>query len=144
MNTPKRSARPAPALPSDAQSIVKDAQKELASPLRRMLGKRILSLGGLMLLSGCDLTNGKSVESMLRKVSSFNDDVQALLFDPHTLAPTYPESMIARPFPFNAYYDIDQVPDVDAVSYRLELNGLVKASAPGASTNCMHCRSKAR
>jgi DMSO/TMAO reductase YedYZ molybdopterin-dependent catalytic subunit len=126
MNTPERSARPALTLPLDAQSIVKDAQKELASPLRRMFGKRILSLGGLMLLSGCDLTNGKSVESMLRKVSSLNDDVQALLFDPHKLAPTYPESMIARPFPFNAYYDIDQVPDVDAVSYRLELNGLVK------------------
>ncbi|QBQ97590.1 molybdopterin-dependent oxidoreductase [Paraburkholderia pallida] len=126
MNTPKRHHTPDPVYQPDAQSIIKDAQKELQSPLRRLFGKRILTLGGLMLLSGCDLTNDKSVNSMLRRVSSFNDDAQALLFDPRKLAPTYPESMITRPFPFNAYYDIDQVPDVDARSYRLELNGLVK------------------
>ena len=62
------------------------------------------------MLSGCDLTNDKSVNAMLRKMSSFNDDAQALLFDPNKLAPTYPESMITRPFPFNAFYDIDEVP----------------------------------
>lgn len=126
MNILKRSARLVAASKLDAQSIVKDAQKELALPQRRLFGKRILSLGGLMLLSGCDLTNDQSVNDMLQKVSSFNDDVQALLFDPRKLAPTYPESMITRPFPFNAYYDIDQVPDIDPANYRLELNGLVK------------------
>ena len=51
---------------------------------------------------------------MLRRISRFNDRVQAWLFDPARLAPTYPDSMITRPFPFNAYYDIDQVPEVDA------------------------------
>ncbi|WP_028216354.1 molybdopterin-dependent oxidoreductase [Paraburkholderia oxyphila] len=126
MNTPKRHRAPDPGYQPDAQSIIKDAQKELQSPLRRLFGKRILTLGGLMLLSGCDLTNDKSVNTLLRRVSSFNDDAQALLFDPRKLAPTYPESMITRPFPFNAYYDVDQVPDVDGRSYRLELNGLVK------------------
>lgn len=126
MTTPKRFLTAAPALSLDAPSIVKDAQKELASSQRRLFGKRMLTLGGLMLLSGCDLTNDTSVNSMLRKLSSFNDDAQALLFDPRKLAPTYPESMIARPFPFNAYYDIDQVPEVDAASYRLELNGRVQ------------------
>jgi DMSO/TMAO reductase YedYZ molybdopterin-dependent catalytic subunit len=126
MNIPKRSTGLVAASKLHAQSILKDAHKELALPQRRLFGKRMLSLGGLMLLSGCDLTNDQSVNSMLQKVSSFNDDVQALLFDPRKLAPTYPESMIARPFPFNAYYDIDQVPDVDAANYRLELNGLVK------------------
>ncbi|RDK05399.1 molybdopterin-dependent oxidoreductase [Cupriavidus lacunae] len=126
MNSPKRHRIPDPALPLDAKSIIKDAQNELRLPQRRLLGKRLLTLGGLMLLSGCDLTNDKSVNTMLQKVSSFNDDAQALLFDPRKLAPTYPESMITRPFPFNAYYDIDQVPDVGALNYRLELNGLVK------------------
>jgi DMSO/TMAO reductase YedYZ molybdopterin-dependent catalytic subunit len=109
----------------DAVSVIKDAHRELDSPARRMLGKRILTLGGLVLLSGCDLTSDRSVDAMLRKMSAFNDDAQALLFDPRKLAPTYPESMIARPFPFNAFYDIDQVPDVDAGTYRLELSGLV-------------------
>jgi DMSO/TMAO reductase YedYZ molybdopterin-dependent catalytic subunit len=126
MNTPKRSRTPGETWQPDAESIIKDAHKELQSPARRMLGKRILSLGGLMLLSGCNLTNDKSVNAMLRRISSFNDDAQALLFDPRELAPTYPDSMITRPFPFNAYYDIDQVPDVDAQSYRLELSGLVR------------------
>ncbi|HEY4801272.1 MAG TPA: molybdopterin-dependent oxidoreductase [Paraburkholderia sp.] len=126
MNSPKRYRKPDPAWNLDAESIVKDVRKELQSPQRRLLGKRILTLGGLMLLSGCNLTNDKSVNTLLRRVSSLNDDAQALLFDPRKLAPTYPESMITRPFPFNAFYDIDQVPDVDAASYRLELNGLVK------------------
>jgi hypothetical protein len=53
-------------------------------------------------LSGCDLSSDKSVNTMLRRISFFNDDVQALLFDPNKMAPTYPESMITRPFPFNA------------------------------------------
>ncbi len=110
----------------DAASIVKDAQKELGSSSRRLFGKRVLTLGGLALLSGCDVSNDKSVDTLLRKMSSFNDDAQALLFDPRKLAPTYPDSMITRPFPFNAFYDIDQVPDVDAQAYRLELKGLVK------------------
>jgi DMSO/TMAO reductase YedYZ molybdopterin-dependent catalytic subunit len=110
----------------DAASIIKDAQKELQSSSRRLFGKRILTLGGLALLSGCDLTNDKSVNTMLRRMSALNDDAQALLFDPRTLAPTYPDSMITRPFPFNAFNDIDQVPDVDAQTYRLELSGLVK------------------
>ncbi|AXF00798.1 molybdopterin-dependent oxidoreductase [Paraburkholderia hospita] len=110
----------------DAASIIKDAQKELGSSSRRLFGKRILTLGGLALLSGCDLTNDRSVNNLLRAMSSFNDDAQALLFDRRELAPTYPESMITRPFPFNAFYDIDQVPEVDAQTWRLELTGLVK------------------
>jgi DMSO/TMAO reductase YedYZ molybdopterin-dependent catalytic subunit len=112
--------------PLDAASIIKDAQKELQSSTRRLFGKRLLSLGGLALLSGCDLTDDKSINTMLRRVSTLNDGAQALLFDPRKPAPTYPESMLTRPFPFNAYYDIDQVPEVDAQTYRLEVGGLVK------------------
>jgi DMSO/TMAO reductase YedYZ molybdopterin-dependent catalytic subunit len=110
----------------DAASIIKDAHKELGSSSRRLFGKRILTLGGLALLSGCDLTNDRTVNNLLRTMSSFNDDAQALLFDRSKLAPTYPDSMMTRPFPFNAFYDIDQVPEVDAATYRLELAGLVK------------------
>ncbi|MBR8181561.1 molybdopterin-dependent oxidoreductase [Burkholderia ambifaria] len=126
MNEPKRSSRADRASQLDSHAIVKDARNALQPTQRRLFGKRILTLGGLMLLSGCDVSDGQSVNTMLRRVSSFNDDVQASLFDPRKLAPTYPESMIARPFPFNAYYDIDQVPDVDAARYRLQLGGLVK------------------
>ena len=106
--------------------VIKDAQRELASPLRRVFAKQILTLGGLTLLTGCTVTDDKSVNAMLRKISAFNDGAQSWLFDPKKLAPTYPESMITRPFPFNAFYDIDQVPDVDASTYRLQVGGLVK------------------
>jgi DMSO/TMAO reductase YedYZ molybdopterin-dependent catalytic subunit len=110
----------------DSRMVVKDAQRELPMPLRRVFAKQILTLGGLTLLTGCTLTDDKSVNTMLRRISRFNDGVQAWLFDPNKLAPTYPESMITRPFPFNAFYDIDQVPYVDASTYRLQVGGLVK------------------
>ncbi|CAD6560773.1 Putative protein-methionine-sulfoxide reductase subunit YedZ1 [Paraburkholderia hiiakae] len=112
-------------LVSNADSIIKDARSELKSPARRLLGKQILTLGGIAMLSGCDLSNDKSVNTMLRKMSFFNDRVQALLFDPNKMAPTYPESMITRPFPFNAFYDIDDVPEVDPATWRLQVGGLV-------------------
>ncbi|MEX3926061.1 molybdopterin-dependent oxidoreductase [Paraburkholderia sp. BR10936] len=110
-------------LVSNADSIIKDARGELKSPARRLLGRHILTLGGIAMLSGCDLSNDKSVNTMLRKMSFFNDRVQALLFDPNKTAPTYPESMITRPFPFNAFYDIDDVPEVDSATYRLQVGG---------------------
>jgi DMSO/TMAO reductase YedYZ molybdopterin-dependent catalytic subunit len=59
------------------------------------------------------------------KISRFNDTVQSWLFDPNRLAPTYPESMITRPFPFNAFYEEDKAPEVDADGFRLEVTGRV-------------------
>ncbi len=112
MTIRKRTPQPGSFLATHGESIIRDAQRELKSPARRLFGQRLLTLGGIAMLSGCDLT------------TFFNDDVQALLFDPNKLAPTYPESMITRPFPFNAFYDIDDVPEVDAASYRLQVGGL--------------------
>src|SRR5260370_39082500 len=62
-------------------------------------------------------------------MSRFNDEAQVFLFDPNKLAPTYPESMITRPFPFNAFYDIDEVPVVDAATYKLTVGGLAKGKS---------------
>lgn len=109
----------------DKSSIIQDALKALPSASRRLFLKRTLTLGGLSLLSGCALTDEKSVENMLMKVSRFNDDVQAWLFDPNILAPTYPESMITKPFPFNAYYPRYKIPEVDGEDFELEVGGLV-------------------
>lgn len=109
----------------DSSLIIQEALKELPSSARRLFLKRTLTLGGLSLLSGCAITDGKSVERMLMKVSRFNDDVQAWLFDPNRLAPTYPESMITKPFPFNAYYERWEIPKVNGEDYLLEVGGLV-------------------
>jgi DMSO/TMAO reductase YedYZ molybdopterin-dependent catalytic subunit len=109
----------------DRALIVKDALKELPLPARRLFMGRALTLGGLSLLTGCTVIDEESAENLLMKVSRLNDKVQGWLFDPNRLAPTYPESMITRPFPFNAFYDRDQIPEVAADSFRLEVSGLV-------------------
>jgi DMSO/TMAO reductase YedYZ molybdopterin-dependent catalytic subunit len=113
----------------DSATIVKDVRKEIGRlvehPARRAFLQRTLTLGGLSLLSGCSIVDETSVETALMKISRFNDKVQGWIFDPNALAPTYPDSMITRPFPFNAYYGEDEVREVDADSYRLEVSGLV-------------------
>ncbi|MBB5609846.1 MULTISPECIES: molybdopterin-dependent oxidoreductase [unclassified Janthinobacterium] len=114
---------PGTPMSTHAAGIIQDARKQLKDPARRLLGKQILSLGGLAMLSGCDLSNDQSVNSMLRKMSAFNDQAQALLFDARQMAPVYPAAMITRPFPFNAFYGIDEVPDIDAGNYRLRMSG---------------------
>ncbi|MFC3108456.1 molybdopterin-dependent oxidoreductase [Undibacterium arcticum] len=112
----------------DQQQIIKDAAKLLDMPSRRRFGRQLLSLGGLSLLSGCSLSDGNSIEAMLMAVSRFNDGVQGWLFDPNRLAPTYPESMITKPFPFNAFYSEDEVPEIDD-DYTLTVSGLVTRRA---------------
>ena len=77
------------------------------------------------MLTGCDITRPEAVESALLAISRFNDRVQALLFDPNKLAPTYPASMILRPPKFNAYYEVVDVKPVNGATWRLEVSGLV-------------------
>lgn len=109
--------------------VLKDALKDIGhhldQPMRRAFLQRALSLGGLSLLSGCGIVDESDVENALMKVSRFNDKAQALLFDPNRLAPIYPDSMITRPFPFNAYYGEDEIREVKEEGYRLEVTGLV-------------------
>ncbi|MEK7321679.1 MAG: molybdopterin-dependent oxidoreductase [Pseudomonadota bacterium] len=97
---------------------------------RRLLLKGALSVGALGLLTGCNITNQESVRKTLWTMSRWNDRIQAALFDPNRLAPTYPDSAITRPFPFNAFYDEDEAPVVEAEPYRLELSGLIRDRRP--------------
>jgi len=109
----------------DRKAVAKEALRRLDQPSRRLFMRHSLTLGGLSMLTGCAIVDEESVELALMRISRFNDRVQAALFDPDRLAPTYPESMITRPFPFNAYYREDEVREVDAAGYRLEVSGLV-------------------
>jgi DMSO/TMAO reductase YedYZ molybdopterin-dependent catalytic subunit len=109
----------------DPQLLIKDAAKLLPEPSRRLFLRGAAGLGAVTLLTGCDLIDSDAAEGALMKISRFNDRVQALLFDPNKLAPTYPDSMITTPFPFNAYYDEDDAPEVDGETYKLEVGGLV-------------------
>jgi DMSO/TMAO reductase YedYZ molybdopterin-dependent catalytic subunit len=97
---------------------------------RRLLLRQGLSVGALTLLTGCNLGDGDAVDRALWAMSRWNDRVQAALFDPNRLAPTYPASAITRPFPFNAYYGESEIRTVDPGAWRLELSGLIADRRP--------------
>jgi DMSO/TMAO reductase YedYZ molybdopterin-dependent catalytic subunit len=123
--------KPTTRLAIDGDAVLKEAVNRIshasrsAQPARRDFLRRSLTLGGLAMLTGCTLVDEASVETALTRISRMNDEVQGWLFDPNRLAPTYPDSMITRPFPFNAYYGEDEVREVAESSYRLEVTGLV-------------------
>ena len=109
----------------DPKLLIKDAAKLMPEPSRRLFLRSAAGLGAITLLTGCDLIDSDAAEGALMKISRFNDRVQALLFNPNKLAPTYPESMVDRTFRFNAYYDEDDAPEVDGETYKLEVGGMV-------------------
>src|SRR5215470_18473228 len=102
----------------DPKLLIRDASKLLPEQSRRLFLRGAASLGALAVLTGCDIINEESAENTLRIVSQFNDRVQAFLFHPDKLAPTYPETAITRPFPFNAYYSEDEAPEVGKDDYK--------------------------
>jgi DMSO/TMAO reductase YedYZ molybdopterin-dependent catalytic subunit len=114
----------------DAKVLIKEAGRLMPDPARRAFLRGAVSLGALTMLTGCDVVNEDAAENALRYVSRFNDRVQAFLFNPHTLAPTYTEADITRPFPFNAYYDLDEAPVVDPATYKFEISGLADNKKP--------------
>src|SRR5262245_29053463 len=65
-------------------------------------------------------------------MSRWNDGIQAALFNPHRLLPTYSEEEAVKDFRYNAYYGEDKVPKLDGRSYRLILSGLVENRRPWA------------
>jgi DMSO/TMAO reductase YedYZ molybdopterin-dependent catalytic subunit len=109
----------------DKTLLVKDATKLLPDPARRRFIAGGASLGALTLLTGCDVSDSFSAENLLTQISKFNDKVQAAIFNPNTLAPTYTEADITRPFPFNGYYAEEDAPDVDGEDWKFEVRGLV-------------------
>src|SRR6266403_5576874 len=109
----------------DKTLLIKDATKLMPDVSRRRFIASGASLGALTLLTGCDVSDSFSAESMLKQISKFNDAVQAAIFNPDALAPTFPESAITKPFPFNGYYDVDEAPDIDGKDWKFEVRGLV-------------------
>lgn len=92
---------------------------------RRLFLRQGLSLGALSLLSGCTLRDDDAFDRLLWAMSRWNDRVQAALFDPNKLAPTYAEAQVKTPFPFNAYYEEANAPRIEIADYRLGLSGLI-------------------
>lgn len=96
---------------------------------RQILGKS-LSLGALTLLTGCDISDRRSVQNALAVVSRWNDRVQSAIFGPNRLAPTFPASDAVKNFRYNAWYGPQKAPKLDASTYRLTLAGLIGNKQP--------------
>jgi DMSO/TMAO reductase YedYZ molybdopterin-dependent catalytic subunit len=97
---------------------------------RRALLRGGMSLGALTLLTGCDLSDNDAVQGILARFSAWNDRVQAALFNPNRLAPTFPASKAVKDFRYNAWYGPENAPALDAASYRLSLAGLIANKKP--------------
>lgn len=118
-----------PAKPIDPGIL--DNHKTLIADIdRRKLLRGSLSLGALTMLTGCDIGHEGSIQSALRAVSEFNDAVQAAIFRPDHLAPTYSADQVMKPPKFNAFYSIDDVEPVEASTWKLELAGRVSDKTP--------------
>jgi len=61
----------------DRKSLELDVRRTLEMPSRRLFNRRILTLGGLTMLTGCSLQDDASVNTFLERVSRLNDRVQA-------------------------------------------------------------------
>ena len=109
----------------DKRLLIKDSLKVMPDLTRRRFIAGGASLGALTLLTGCDVVDSSSADQLLAEVSKFNDAVQAWMFNPDALAPICPESAITKPFPFNGYYDVEDAPEVDGKTWKLEVRGLV-------------------
>ena len=112
------------------QSILTENRALIAEIDRRKFLRGAVSLGALSMLGGCDVAEQEQVQSVLRAISAFNDRVQAAIFDPNKLAPTYSVDQVVKPPRFNAYYEIENVRPVDISGWKLELAGLIADKRP--------------
>jgi DMSO/TMAO reductase YedYZ molybdopterin-dependent catalytic subunit len=92
---------------------------------RRLFMRQTLSLGALTLLTGCDISDHDSVQSVLKLMSRWNDRAQAFLLRREALAPTFAESEVVHDFRYNAFFPATDAPKLTG-DYRLELSGLIE------------------
>ena len=112
------------------QGVLKEHKALVEDINRRKLLRGAVSLGALTMLTGCDVTRTDAVQGVLKRISSFNDKVQELIFRPNHLAPTFSETEVVKPPRFNAYYDIEDIVPVDVARGKLELAGRIDDKRP--------------
>ena len=129
---PNRSPK-SPVLPQNklADRSVLTADRALVEQInRRNVLRGTVSLGALTMLTGCDVSENDSVQKALRTVSAWNDRVQAAIFRPNHLAPTFSARDVVKPPRFNAHFDIEKLKPVDGAAWKLELAGLIADKRP--------------
>lgn len=116
--------------PQIDQDVLTQNRALVADINRRGVLRGAISLGALTLLTGCDVTEEEPVQKVLRAVSAWNDRVQASLFRPDHLAPTFSPAQVVKPPRFNAHFDPEDVKPVDGATWKLELAGLIADKRP--------------
>jgi DMSO/TMAO reductase YedYZ molybdopterin-dependent catalytic subunit len=112
------------------QGFLHESRRLIEQIDRRNVLRGSLSLGALTLLGGGDVSENAQLQTVLRAVSDGNDRVQAFIFRPGHLAPTYSEAQVVKPPRFNAHYDVEDVKPVDGATWKLELSGLIADKRP--------------
>jgi DMSO/TMAO reductase YedYZ molybdopterin-dependent catalytic subunit len=112
------------------QDILKENRRLIEPIDRRKILRGAVSLGALTFLTGCNVSENSQVQTVLRVVSDWNDQVQAAIFRPNHLAPTYSESQVVIPPRFNAHYEVEDVRPVDGKTWKLELSGRIENKKP--------------
>ncbi len=110
--------------------VVLERKPSVTGIERRLFLRQTLSLGALTLLTGCDISDHRSVQAVLKLMSRWNDRAQAFLFSDQRLAPTFAESDVVPDFRYNAFFPVSDVPKLAAADYRLELSGLIEDKRP--------------
>ena len=109
----------------DKKLLVRDAAKVMPDLARRRFIAGGASLGALTLLTGCDVSDSFSAEDMLKKISKFNDAVQARSSIPtrwrrHFRKAPSPSRSRSTPITISTTR-----PTVDGKAWKLEVRGLV-------------------
>jgi DMSO/TMAO reductase YedYZ molybdopterin-dependent catalytic subunit len=123
------------------QDFLDENRKLIAQIDRRNVLRGSLTAGGLTLLGDsavaenaqlrpCTVSGNAKLQTVLRAVSEWNDRVQAFIFRPDHLAPTYSEAQVVKPPRFNAHYDVEDVKPVDLATWKLEFAGLIADKRP--------------
>lgn len=116
--------------PTDEASALRLLHRELQDRgvvLDRRSLLRLSMAGGVSaLLAGCDVTDTDGMQTVLRRISRFNDGAQAALLRPGLRAPEYTPAQLTKPFRFNAFYSEASVPEIDEATWRLEVGGRVQ------------------
>ena len=99
-------------------------------PNRRGLLRAGFSMSALGVLGGCNFSDNETVQSVLARISRFNDQVQAAIFRPDALAPVFAEAEAVREFRYNAWYGAELAPKLEAADFRLSLAGLIADKKP--------------
>src|ERR1700689_4925989 len=107
------------------QSVLSNNRALVEDIDRRGVLRGAISLGALTMLTGCDVSEDDSVQKPLRAVSAWNEGVQATIFRPNHLGPTFSPSQVAKPPRFNAYSSVEDVKPVDGATWQLELAGRI-------------------